>query len=111
MTSWGGGAGEGNHWAGRSSGDRVWLNLGREGLTGAGLSSNFFGSGGGLESRSLLISFLQSELTQVKLYQQSLALQSSPLLSKMRLTETLLLSLGSSVLIGESKKATKMETF
>lgn len=32
-------------------------------LTGVGVSSNFFGSGGGLESRSLLLSFLQSELT------------------------------------------------
>lgn len=42
---------------------RVWLNLGSEGLTGVGVSSNFFGSGGGLESRSLLLSFLQSELT------------------------------------------------
>lgn len=31
------------------------------GLTGVGDSSYFFGSGAGLESRSLLLSFLQSE--------------------------------------------------
>ncbi len=32
-------------------------------LTGVGVSSNFFGSGGGLESRSLLLSFLTTEKT------------------------------------------------
>lgn len=40
-------------------------------LTGVGVSSNFFGSGGGLESRSLLLSFLQLQIIQRKMDQQS----------------------------------------
>lgn len=39
----------------------VVLTSARSGLTGVGVSSYFFGSGGGLESRSLLLSFLQSQ--------------------------------------------------
>ena len=37
------------------------LSVTSPGLTGVGDSSYFFGSGAGLESRSLLLSFLQSE--------------------------------------------------